>query len=104
MLSDQVADYAQTADPVRHRRAVEAPRFKVCRCRLLAPTVEVAFSPASELLTSRCTPELERVQAALGARTSFREAARLPKLCCLPPRLMPLSIRNSYSSESTRRP
>jgi hypothetical protein len=39
--------------------------------------VEVAFSPVSELLTARCTPELERVQAELGARTSFREAARI---------------------------
>ena len=29
------------------------------------------------LLTARCTPELERVQAELGARTSFREAARI---------------------------
>jgi len=28
-------------------------------------------------LTARCTPELERVQAELGARTSFRDAARI---------------------------
>ena len=27
----------------------------------------------SALLTARCTPELERVQAELGARTSFRD-------------------------------
>ena len=31
----------------------------------------------TEPLTARCTPELERVQAELGARTSFREAARI---------------------------
>jgi len=63
---------------------VEAPRFKVCRCRLttaLAGTV--LFSPVCALLTARCTPELERVQAELGARTSFRDAARL--LDTLPP-------------------
>jgi hypothetical protein len=37
----------------------------------------VVFSPVRALLTARCTPELERVQAELGARTSFREAARI---------------------------
>jgi len=57
---------------------VEAPRFKVCRCRQPAPMAEAAtVSPVCALLTARCTPELERVQAELGARTSFREAARI---------------------------
>ena len=36
----------------------------------------VTLSPVCALLTARCTPELERVQAELGARTSFRDAAR----------------------------
>jgi hypothetical protein len=40
--------------------------------------MEVAVvSPVGALLTARCTPELERVQAELGARTSFWEAARI---------------------------
>src|SRR3712207_2234879 len=56
---------------------VEAPRFRVCRCRLSAPMTAVTFSPVCGLLTARCTPELERVQAELGARTSFREAGRM---------------------------
>ncbi len=56
---------------------VEAPRFKVCRCRQPAPMAEVTVSPVCALLTARCTPELERVQAELGARTSFRDAARV---------------------------
>jgi hypothetical protein len=57
---------------------VEAPRFKLCRCRPSAPIAEAAtFSPVCALLTARCTPELERVQAELGARTSFRDAARI---------------------------
>src|SRR3954467_9515852 len=97
ILCDQLAEYAAhrrvcpdcgMLQPLKDRRtrrlqtlfgtvAVEAPRFRVCRCRLSAPRVEVAFSPVSELLTARCTPELERVQAELGARTSFREAARI---------------------------
>jgi len=57
---------------------VGAPRFKVCRCRPSA-TQELArtVSPVCALLTARCTPELERVQAELGARTSFRDAARI---------------------------
>jgi hypothetical protein len=37
----------------------------------------MTFSPVCALLTARCTPELERVQAELGARISFREAARI---------------------------
>jgi len=55
---------------------IEAPRFKLCRCRLTTPMAGgVLFSPVCALLTARCTPELERVQAELGARTSFRDAA-----------------------------
>src|SRR5215211_3066259 len=56
---------------------VEAPRFRVCRCRLPRPAAAGTFSPVCALLTARRTPELERVQAELGARTSFREAARI---------------------------
>ena len=44
---------------------VEAPRFRVCRCRLSAPMAEVVFLPVRALLTARCTPELERRVAAL---------------------------------------
>ena len=35
------------------------------------------FSPVCALLTACCTPEPERVQAELGARTSFRHGARV---------------------------
>jgi hypothetical protein len=56
---------------------VEAPRFKVCCCRVTTPLAGVTVSPVCALLTARCTPELERVQAELGARTSFRDAARI---------------------------
>jgi hypothetical protein len=97
MLQGQVAGYAahqrvcpecgvlQSLKDRRTRRLqtlfgtveVEAPRFRVCHCRLRAPTLEVVFSPVCALLSARCTPELERVQAELGARTSFREAARI---------------------------
>jgi len=98
MLCGQVAEYAayhrvcaacgilQLFKDRRTRRLqtlfgtveVEAPRFKLCRCRQRAPMAEaVTFSPVCALVTARCTPELERVQAELGARTSFRDAARI---------------------------
>jgi len=98
MLCGQVAEYAAqhrvcaacgVLQPLKDRRTrrlqtlfgtveVEAPRFKVCRCRLATPLAgTVLFSPVCALLTARCTPELERMQAELGARTSFRDAARI---------------------------
>jgi hypothetical protein len=97
MLCGQVAEYAVhrracaacgALQPLKDRRTrrlqtlfgtveVEAPRFKLCRCRQPAPMAGVTVSPVCAVLTARCTPELERVQAELGARTSFREAARL---------------------------
>jgi len=56
---------------------VEASWFKVCRCRLTMPLAGMTVSPVCALLTARCTPELERVQAELGARTSFRNRVRI---------------------------
>ncbi len=98
MLCSQVAEYAahhracvdcRVLQPLKDRRTrrlqtlfgtveLEAPRFKLCRCRLTMPMAgTVLFSPVCALLSARCTPELERVQAELGARTSFRDAARI---------------------------
>lgn len=39
--------------------------------------MDISWSPLTELLPDRCTPELMRLQAELSARHSFREAARL---------------------------
>ena len=98
MLCGQVTAYAAhhracaacgALQPLKDRRTrrlqtlfgtveVEAPRFKLCRCCPSAPMMEAStVSPVCALLTARCTPELERVQAELGARTSFRDAARI---------------------------
>ena len=98
MVCDQMAEYAAcrricvhcgVLQPLKERRSrrlqtlfgtveIAAPRFKVCRCRRSTPMDKMAlFSPICELLTGRCTPELERVQAELGARTSFRDAVRI---------------------------
>ncbi len=70
---------------------VETPRFKVCRCCQPMPMAEATVSPVCALLTARCTPELERVQAELGARTSFRDAA------CILEALLPASPANHES-------
>jgi len=114
MLCGPVAEYAALCrvcpecgalQPLKDRRTrrlqtlfgtvkVEAPRFKVCRCRQPVPTAEVTVSPVCALLTARCTPELERVQAELGARTSFRDAARILD------RLLPASPANQESLRS----
>ncbi len=112
MLCGQMAEYAAhrricpqcgVLQPLKDRRTrrlqtlfgtveVEAPRFKMCRCRPSA-TQELArtVSPVYALLTARCTPELERVQAELGARTSFRDAARILEA------LLPASPANQES-------
>jgi hypothetical protein len=76
------------SQPIRDRRTrrlqtlfgtvrVEAPRIQLCAYVDKAPFEEVSFSPLADLLPERCTPELRRLQAELGARHSFREAARL---------------------------
>ncbi len=111
VLCDQVAEYAahrrvcaacgvlQAFKDRRTRRLqtlfgtveVEAPRFKLCRCRPSAPMAEVTVSPVCALLTARCAPELERVQAELGARTSFRDGARILEA------LLPVSPANHES-------
>jgi len=54
---------------------VRAPRLRPCSC--LAPHDTVPASRLMALMAGRTTPELERVQAELGARLSFREASRI---------------------------
>ena len=111
MLCGQVAAYAAhhricaacgVLQPLKDRRTrrlqtlfgtveVEAPRFKLCRCRLTTSLMGLTVSPVCALLTARCTPELERVQAELSARTSFRDGARILRS------LLPVSPTNHES-------
>ena len=67
---------------------VDAPRLGVCPCQNSFGSNDVSISPLARLLPDRCTPELRRVQAELGARHSRREAARLPSTLppCTPPK------------------
>ena len=87
MLCGQIAEHAAhhrvcaacgVLQPLKDRRTrrlqtlfgtveVEAPRFKACCCRQPAPMTGVTVSPVCALLSARCTPELERVQAELAA-------------------------------------
>lgn len=56
----------------------QAPRFKACPCQPppAGASRVTTVCPLSDLLPRRATPELERLQAELGAKGSFREAAR----------------------------
>ena len=73
---------------------VAAPRIRLCACADTLGMVDVSLSPLSHLLPDRCTGELRRMQAELGARHSFREATRLLEtfLPCSPPNHA--SVRN----------
>lgn len=65
-------------DTLFGRVTVEAPRVQICMCGLPGfPTIKAAYSPLTRFLPDNATPELRRLQAELGARHSFREAARL---------------------------
>jgi hypothetical protein len=55
---------------------VDAPRISACPCGSRG-FVDVSWSPLTDLLSDRCTPELRRLQAELSARHSYREVARL---------------------------
>ena len=56
---------------------VDAPRISICPCSNEMGFVDLSFSPLVQLFPDRCTPELRRVHAELGARHSFREASQL---------------------------
>jgi hypothetical protein len=56
---------------------VEAPRISICPCSNTRGFVDLSFSSLADFLPDRCTPELRRLQADLGARHSFREAGRI---------------------------
>jgi hypothetical protein len=58
---------------------VDAPRISCCSCSGQG-FVDVSWSPLTDLLPDRCTPELRRLQAELSARHSYRAAARLLEL------------------------
>src|ERR671917_2839110 len=50
---------------------VRAPRFGPCRCDVACRR---STTPAAEIMPDRCTPEYERVVAAMGAALPYRRA------------------------------
>jgi hypothetical protein len=74
-----------TPRPIKDRRSrrllslfgtvkVFAPRFEPCRC---AVARRQTFSPVSEIMPDRCTPEYERVVAKMGASLPYGRARTL---------------------------
>ena len=54
--------------------AVRAPRFDPCRCGVACRR---SITPAAEIMPDRCTPEYERVVAAMAAALPYRRALAL---------------------------
>ena len=50
---------------------IRAPRFGPCRCGVACRR---SITPAAEVMPDRCTPEYERVAAAMGAALPYRRA------------------------------
>jgi hypothetical protein len=81
---------------------VAAPRIRLCACADTLGMADVSFSPLAQVLPDRCTAELRHLQAELGARHSYREAARLLEtfLPCSPPNHA--SVRNRLHRVASR--
>lgn len=72
---------------------LRVPRFCSCAC---GRTARSSTGSIETLLKGRATPELERVQAELGSRLSFREAARMLDL------LVPATTPHNHRTVSNR--
>ena len=59
---------------------LRVPRYRRCQCR----SGTQVWSPISEVLSGRVTPELHHLQVSLGAQISYRKTAALPEMF-LPP-------------------
>ena len=70
-------DRGRVLDTLFGRIRVKWPRLRRCLCQPAGIAKAGPQSPLAGLFSDRATPELRRLQAELGARHSFREAARL---------------------------
>lgn len=70
-------DRGRILDTLFGRIQVKWPRLRRCLCQPAWTAKSGPQSPLAGLFSDRATPELRRLQAQLGARHSFREAARL---------------------------
>ena len=74
-----IHDYrSRVLDTLFGRFQIKAPRIRRCACSAKSDVVMGGpLSPLAHFSPDRSTPELRRLQAELGARHSFREAARI---------------------------
>ncbi len=74
-----IHDYrSRVLDTLFGRFQVKAPRIRRCACNAKSDVVLGGpLSPLAHFFPDRSTPELQRLQAELGARHSYREAARI---------------------------
>ena len=70
-------DRGRFFDTLFGRFRVKSPRIRRCSCQSAESANVGPQSPFAGLFPDRATPELRRLQAELGSRHSFREAARL---------------------------
>jgi len=90
-------------DTLFGRITVAVPRVRMCMCGLPGhPKFKAADSPLTRVLRNRATPELQRLQAELAARHSFREAARLLNMLTPCSRQNHMTIRNRLASVADR--
>jgi len=60
---------------------VRAPRVDPCRC---GGACRRSITPVAEIMPDRCTPEYERVVAAMGAALPYRRALSVcPETYCV---------------------
>ncbi len=71
------------------------PRIRRCACNAKSEAIAGGpLSPLTDLFPHRSAPELQRLQAKLRARHSFREAARIPETFLPCARQMNTTLRN----------
>ena len=77
------------------RFELRAPRFDPCSCAAESGKgIRRFLSPVSEIFPVRTTPQMQRLQAELGARHSFREAAQLMEMFLPCRRVHNTTVRN----------
>lgn len=91
-----IHDYRpRVLDTLFGRFHVKAPRIRRCACNARSEvTLGGPLSPLTRFFPGRSTPELQRLQAELGARHSFRQAAHIMEIFLPCAKQVNTSIRN----------
>ena len=91
-----IHDYrSRVLDTLFGRFRAKVPRIRRCACNAKSEvTLGGPLSPLARFFPDRSTPELQRLQAQLGARHSFREAARIMEIFLPCAKQVNTSVRN----------